>query len=307
MRSVNEFISTGPFDIYELQLFHLVVEHQSFTRAGQAAGLTQSAMTRQILGIEERLGVKLFERTTRSVRLTPAGAALYARSGSILSQVNEAIQVIKQGSDFAPKTLRVGISRSIGLAYLPGFFHRFQREFPAVKLSISHESSTFIMAAIESGELEAGIVTAPPRISTSLTIARKFVDEFTLIAPPGMNLSKYRKAKLRDVSELLKQHPAIFINQSSTTGKLLRGWLARNDLPVNEMMEADDFDLIANLVSLGVGISFVPHRVLALLGNRRPVQRLNTKPKFSRELVVVVRKGMALSSPLKGFVENVLF
>ena len=59
MRVVNEFLATGPFDLYELKLFHLVAEHQSFTRAGLAAGLTQSAMTRQIQGMEEKLGLKL--------------------------------------------------------------------------------------------------------------------------------------------------------------------------------------------------------------------------------------------------------
>ena len=91
MPGMNEFLATGPFDIYELQLFHLVAEHLSFTKAGRAAGLTQSAITRQILGMEQRLGTALFERTTRQVRLTPAGAALYARSGPILAGVNDAI------------------------------------------------------------------------------------------------------------------------------------------------------------------------------------------------------------------------
>src|ERR1041385_2388323 len=76
MRAVNEFLATGPFDLYELKLFHLVAEHRNFTRAGQAAGLTQSAITRQIQGMEARLGTPLFERTTRSVTLTAAGAAL---------------------------------------------------------------------------------------------------------------------------------------------------------------------------------------------------------------------------------------
>ena len=57
MRPVNEFLATGPFDLYELKLFHLVAEHCSFTRAGQAAGLTQSAITRQIQGMEAKLGL----------------------------------------------------------------------------------------------------------------------------------------------------------------------------------------------------------------------------------------------------------
>src|ERR1041385_7453846 len=114
MRRMNEFLATGRFDLYELQLFHLVAEHKSFTRAGHAAGLTQSAITRQIRGMEDRLGVRLFDRTTRSVRLTPAGAALHARSGAILAEGGEAITALKHGSVLEPRTLRIGIGQSIG-------------------------------------------------------------------------------------------------------------------------------------------------------------------------------------------------
>src|SRR5438034_787106 len=108
MRVMNEFLATGPFDLYELKLFHLVAEHRSFTRAGQAAGLTRSAITRQILGMEEKLGLRLFERSTRHVRLTQEGAALHARSGAILSELDNALLALRGKSALLPRTLRVG-------------------------------------------------------------------------------------------------------------------------------------------------------------------------------------------------------
>ena|SRR6266478_3893169 len=73
MRNVHRFLSTVPFDLYELALFSLVVKHRSFTKAAEIAGLTQSAITRQMQGVENSLGIQLLERTTRSVRVTPAG------------------------------------------------------------------------------------------------------------------------------------------------------------------------------------------------------------------------------------------
>jgi DNA-binding transcriptional LysR family regulator len=72
-------------------------------------------------------------------------------------------------------------------------------------------------------------------------------------------------------------------------------------------MEADNFDLIFNLVSLGLGVSIVPHRVLALHPKSRPVQRVTTEPKFTRELIVIVRRQNEISCAVKGFVENILF
>ena len=76
---------------------------------------------------------------------------------------------------------------------------------------------------------------------------------------------------------------------------------------IEPAMELDSFDVIVNLVSLGLGVSLVPHRVLALYGQRRAVQRIPTRPRFSRELAVVVRSNRVTPEPLRSFIENVLF
>src|SRR5436853_6079444 len=87
MRDMHRFLSTVPFDLYELALFHLVVKHRSFTKASELARLTQSAITRQIQGIENSLGVQLLERTTRTVRVTPAGEFLHWEASRLLGEV----------------------------------------------------------------------------------------------------------------------------------------------------------------------------------------------------------------------------
>lgn len=305
---MNEFLATGPFDLYELQLFHLVAEHQSFTRAGQAAGLTQSAITRQIRGMEERLGVPLFHRTTRHVRLTPAGAALYARSGGILTGVTEAIGALRDGANLTPRILKVGIARTIGLAYLPGFFRRFQKRFPRVQLRIRQESSAFLLGAVESGEVDVAIVAEPPQLSRAIEVRHRFADEFVAIAPPKLRLpGAPQRIAPPELPELFRGQRWILVSEETSTGKRLRGWLARNQLKIEPAMETDSFDLIANLVSLGFGVSIVPHRVLALHPKSRPVQRLSVEPKFARNLIVAVRKEAQRPAAIDAFVESILF
>ena len=136
MRFMNQFLATAPFDIYELTLFQLVAETGSFTRAAERASLTQSAITRQIRGMEDRLGVPLFERTTRHVSLTRAGRLMQGKSKTILDATNELLDEVQRTFGKAPPTLRIGVARSIGLAYLPGYFFAFQRksESPAHQL-----------------------------------------------------------------------------------------------------------------------------------------------------------------------------
>ena len=307
MRAVNEFLATGPFDLYELKLFHLVAEHRNFTRAGRAAGLTQSAITRQIQGMEVKLGLKLFDRSTRHVRLTPAGAALHARSGTILAEVDDALQALRGKSALLPRMLRVGVSRTIGLSYLPGFFRAFQHKLPDAQLQVSHQASDFILAAVESGELDAGIVSPPPQLSSTLEVARQFKDDFVLILPPRSPINLPQPLAAAKFAEALKHKRWLLITRHSNTGKRLHAWLQEAGMRCEPAIEADNFDLIVNLVSLGLGVSLVPHRVLALHPGTRPVVRVRTAPRFSRQLIVVVRREPTHSALVSTFVESVLF
>jgi DNA-binding transcriptional LysR family regulator len=303
---MNELLATGPFDLYELQLFHLVAEHRNFTKAGQAAGLTQSAITRQIAGMEARLGAPLFERTTRSVTLTPAGAALYARSGAILAGVDDAIKALRMRFELGPEVLRVGIARTIGLAYLPGFFRKFQRLHPQVQIRAAHQSSAFILAAVEGGELDVGIVAAPPVLPNGVIVARKFADEFVAIAPPPFKAPS-KSVSPAELNELFTDRKWLLISDETVTGKRLRGWLLKEGVLTDVAMDSDSFDLIVNLVSLGFGVSIVPHRALALHPQTRAVRRVVVKPKFSRELLVVVRRQPKLPKPIEDFTSSILF
>ncbi len=121
---MNDYLATTPFDLYELNLFHLVVKHRSFTKAAAMAGLTQSAITRQIKGMEDSLGLELLERTTRSVHATAAGEFLYQESARLLGDVGYTLQRLREDYAGARKEISVGVSRTIALSYLPGFFSR---------------------------------------------------------------------------------------------------------------------------------------------------------------------------------------
>jgi DNA-binding transcriptional LysR family regulator len=302
---VNDYLATTPFDIYELFLFHLVVKHRSFTKAAEVAGLTQSAITRQMQGMENSLGIDLIERTTRSVRVTPAGEFLFHESFKILGDIEASLQRLRQDFADAPKEIRVGVSQTISLAYLPGFFAANQKKAPNVAYRVTYQSSQEILRALENNELDIGVVCPPTRLPQTLRITHRFEDAFTLIAlsasaPPK---SVTKKALQRWMQE---QH-WLLINEASNTGQRLRKWMSRHDWRITPMMQLDNFDLIINLVALGMGTSFVPNRALALYGNKRSIQRIALPQRFTRELVVVARRHRKPAAHLTEFIENILF
>jgi len=308
MLYMHEYLATAPFDLYELHLFHLVAKHRSFTKAAEIAGLTQSAVTRQMQGMENSLGLPLFERTTRSVRMTEAGEFLFNESARLLGDVEHSLQILREEFAGARKQIRVGVSRSIGLSYLPGFFHANLKRLPGIACQVSHESSEDVLSALEANDLDLGVLCPPSKLPRTIRITHKFDDAFTLIAPIEIAqacaaLPQTRKTRERWMAE----QNWLLLGEASNTGRQLRRWFSKQGWSVEPSMQLDNFDLIINLVALGMGVSFVPIRALALYGQKRTMARIALPERFTRELVVVVRKHRKLPQHLAEFIENVLF
>ena len=308
MRIMHESFEV-PFDTYELRLFCLVAQTGSFTRAARLAGLTQSAVTRQIQGMEGRLEVALFERTTRRVQLTEAGRFLHDQSARILGEVNHSVRRLREEFACAPRTVSVGVSRTVGLAYLPGFFVDYQRRFPQVQLQVSHRSSPELLAALDAREIDAALLSPPDRLTGDFRVAYRFADEFTLIVPTGHPLPTQKTPLAPESLPGLLGSPVRWLlpDHHTNTGRRLRTWMEENGLSVRAAMEVDSFDLIISLVGLGMGVALVPHRALPLYLPQRKFRRVPIRPRFSRELVVLIRHELPVREHVRQFVERILF
>jgi DNA-binding transcriptional LysR family regulator len=306
MLFMHQFLKTAPFDIYELHLFQLVAEHHSFTKAAGIAGLTQSAVTRQVQGIEESLGVALFERTTRSVHLTRAGKMLLAESERLLGSVDNVLQRIQEEFAGAKKEIRVGVSRSVGLAYLPGFFHANMRRFPKIGYRVSYQPSAEIVSALEANGIDLGVLCPPMRMPKTLRVTHRFTDAFTLIAPADIARSLNSESKRKRIEWALSQN-WLLLDEVGNTGRRLHTWMKRQGIAIEPGMKLDSFDLIINLVALGMGVSCVPIRALALYGRKQNIRRVAWPDRFERELVAVVRRNREIPDHLGHFIQNILF
>jgi DNA-binding transcriptional LysR family regulator len=307
MLSMNQFLATVPFDLYELSLFHLVVKNRSFTKAANLAGLTQSAITRQIQGIEHALDLELLKRTTRSVVPTPAGEFLFAEAARLLGDVEASLRMLKQEFAAAPKIVRVNVSHSVGLAYLPGFLHSNLRHLQNVSYRLHFSRSDNILLALESDEQDIGVLNAPHRLPSTLRVTHRFNDIFTFIAP-GVRAAEYHARKtLPARREWLLQQQWLLYEEQSRTGEQLRQWLRREGLKLPSHGDFDSFDLIINLVSLGMGCSIVPARALALYPHKKSIQRLAYPSRFERELVVLIRRRQKTPAHISAFVSHILF
>lgn len=308
MQYVHDFLKSTAFDLYELHLFRLVAAHGGFTRAAAAAGLTQSAMTRQVQALEQTLGVALFERTTRKVQLTAAGQFLLGESARLLGDAEQSIRRLKEEFSEAKKIVRIGVSRSIPMAHLPGFFHANIRRAPKIGYRVSYASSPAVLAAVDASELDLGVVCPPHRLPKTLQPTHRFTDAFTLIAHAEVSENfKMVATNRRARTDWLQQQSWLMFDERTNTGQRLNAWIQQQGWMLTPTMQLDDFDLVINLVALNLGVAFVPIRALALYSRRKTIARIPLGSRFERDLVVVSRKNRTPPKHVADFIDRILF
>ena len=304
---MHEWLDGAPLDLHTLRLFCEVADSASFTRAADKLGLTQSAVTRQIQGLEDRLGTALFQRTTRKVSLTEAGHTFLGDARRLLHDAEQAIMKLRDSHGNVPRVLRVGVSHSVGLAYLPGFFHAYRKQMPQVEIKVRSANGADLALAIAEHELDVAVMCPPKRLPSGVVVTHRFEDRFTFIVPPEIE-GTLPKANLPSLRKYLSAQPWLLPFGKSVTATALRRWLKDRGLCDSAAMELDSFDLIINLVAQGMGVSHVPQRALALYHRLRPVLRVPSgRTFFNREMAVVVRREKTLPEHVQRFVDEILF
>ncbi len=123
-------------DLNEIAIFARVVREESFTKAARALGLPKSTVSERVSRLEERLGVRLLERTTRHVRPTPAGAAYYERAARVVAEIEEANAAVTDIHRSPKGLLRVGSPLLFGHAFLGDFVAEFLVTHPEVEIEL---------------------------------------------------------------------------------------------------------------------------------------------------------------------------
>ena len=164
-------------ELAELNAFAAVAEYRSFAKAAASLGIAPPTLSHTIRSLEERLGVRLFNRTTRSVSLTEAGAKLLEHILPVLDGVDRAIDSVNLFRDTPMGLLRLNMPRPIAVAIIGPVISRFLSEYPEIKVEVSVDETR---SDIVSGRFDGGI-----RIGEHIEkdmVALRIVDPFRVIA-----------------------------------------------------------------------------------------------------------------------------
>lgn len=286
-------------ELRHLRYFLAVAEELNFRRAAERLRVAQPALSSQIRNLEEELGVKLFERTTRSVLLTPTGQVFLSEARGILGATAHAEQLVRKAEHGLVGTLRVGVITPATGPLLAKVLRNFHQKYPGVQLSLSALTTTEQLKRLRAGELDAGLLR-PPVASPELDT--RFVEQApqVLAAPAGHRLAKKRKLEWKDFDGegLVMIHPD---QQHSFYDPFIAACL-KAGAKTHVAQYAQDVQIKIWLISAGFGVAPVTSTISEI---RRPgVVFRPLPPGLPPVQVVLAWRRMDASTPvLKNFLD----
>lgn len=238
-------------DFDQLTTFLEVAKQGSFSRAGQKLFRSQPAVSAQIRQLELEYGEKLLDRAGKSVRLTPAGEALFEYAGRLLTLRNESLRAVADQAQAPRGILLIGANEATCLYVLPEVFAEYHRLYPSVQISIYRNFSQKVLQKVEDGSIDVGVVTMPVK-SPSLKVHSIFRDRVMLMVSARNPLARHKKVRTSEVAE----QPLIFPRTGFTRQLLDKHFLPyRSRLRIT--MELTSVGMIKRFVAANLGVSLI--------------------------------------------------
>lgn len=297
-------------DERRLEYFLAIVEEGGMTRAARRLHIAQPSLSQSLAALERELGVALFERAGRGLRLSAAGRALIGPARQALRSIEAARAAVAEVSRLLSGTLEIAALPTLAVDPLAELVGRFRTEHPGVMVRVSEaQSAADISALVRDAGCELGLAHLPlPR--QSLVTVDLGVQELLFVLPPSMRLPGRRDGApaaregergLQAISPAaLTRVPLIVSPPGTSTRMLLDQAMEAAGVVPNVAVETDAREAIVALVLAGAGGALLP-APLAYEAQRRGARLRAARPRIARHIGLVRREG-PLSPAARAFV-----
>jgi DNA-binding transcriptional LysR family regulator len=244
-------------DLRHLHTFKAIAEEGSFVQAAEKLQYAQSTISLQMQQLEEELGVELFDRRLRKIRLTPAGDTLLVHAQHVLNQVEQMQQDIADLAGGESGHLRVGMIEPVARLYLIGVLRAFRARYPRVRLTIEVLSTIRTHEQLAADQIDLGISTPPPA-GSGLVFEPLLTEEMVLLLPSGHPLQERTCIMLSDLRNecLLLTHPPCAYRSIIEQAFMAHG------LQIASSIEIGSLEVIKQAVQVELGIAILPQLAL---------------------------------------------
>ena len=274
----------------QLRYFVTVAQELHFGRAAERLDITQPALSKQIRVLETNIGIKLFFRTKRSVKLTPAGEVFLTEAQQLLQQAEQAIAKAKRTAKGEVGKLTIGFTATATYTVLPELIGRFRSNHPQVEVEMLELCTEAQVTALNRGEIDLGFLH-PPIDTRGLELYPLLSEEFVVVLPKQHRLILLKSLSLKDLAQ------ESFILHPRSEGPFLYDEFFKlcrqNGFQPQIVKEVNSHQTRICLVAAGMGITFIPAGLQTSISSDlvcKPIGNLPLKLEFAaawRSIVVM--------------------
>lgn len=282
-----------------LLAFVALAEHRSFTRAAEACHLSQPAFSALVRQLEDEVGARLFDRSTRHVALSAEGREFQPGAQRAIAEFEAALGGVRERALRERGRVSIALLPSLAAGWLPEVLAGFRERHPGLALEVADVLSEACIARVTSGQ--ADLALAATRAETpELQAEWSCSDGFHLVCRADHPLARRRKLQPAD----LARHPFVHLSRTSSVRQYVDA--ATHPHPPPAVIEVDQLATVAGMVRAGLGISVVPALTLYQFAGPGLVTRPLDWPGLERSLYLVRRRERALSFAAQAFYDWVM-
>jgi LysR family transcriptional regulator, carnitine catabolism transcriptional activator len=283
----------------QLRAFIDLAQERNFTRAAASSYLSQPAFSALIRQLEQSMGVRLFDRTTRQVELTTEGEAFEASARRLLAEFDEAMSAVNDRVASRRGRVSIALLPSLAADWLPPVLASYHRRFPEVELQIADVLSEACVQAVKAGR--ADFALAATRVDSRELRAEPFcADSFYLVCKKDHPLAKAPSLRPKDIAAW----PFIQISRTSSVRQHLEA--AMHPTPIKQLIEVEQLASVSGMVRAGLGISIVPALTLYQFESPALTLRPLKWAGLKRRIYLIRRRDKSLSIAAQGFYDWVM-
>jgi DNA-binding transcriptional LysR family regulator len=245
-------------DLRQLEIIRAIADSGSFTAAGEKLHVSQSAISRQILLLEDELGEPVFHRIGRRIRITPAGESLLQLSHRVFQDLQDTVSAISDKRESLRGTIRLVGGMTVCLYVFPVLLSEVRKIHPNLDMKVTVGSAERSIAMLRSGAGDLGLLTLPVETSDLVSVP-VLQEELLLVTYPTHPLAKKKTITPLD----LDKQPFVLFETGSITRRLVEAFFARERIGPEIIMETENVEIIKAMVRSGLGISIIPWQAAA--------------------------------------------
>ena len=245
-------------DLRQLEIIRAIAETGSFTAAGHKLHVSQSAISRQILLLEDELKTPVFLRIGRRIRITPAGESLLQLSHRVFQDLNDTVAQISDSQETLRGTVRILGGMTVCLYVFPTLLSELTKQHPGVDVKIMSDSTERCLQHLRSGTGDIALLTLPIKDADMVTVP-VLQEELLVVTSAKHPLTKKRKVNAQD----LVTQPFVLFEQGSNTRRVVDEFFASSGIEPRIVMETENVEILKALVRHGLGITIVSYQSVA--------------------------------------------